>query len=224
MHCQESFMSDATCAGRKVDHLGSPMTIQTAGIALPIPRHSAGDATADAEAPPAYTIVARILHWVMAVLILSMIPLGLVIANDWGGPLQGLLYGLHQSIGALIMPLILVRLVYRFVTPPAPLPDDIPAIQQLVAHAMHWGLYALLVVQPIVGWMAKSAYGEPIEVFGGFELPPIWPEDRLFSERLFAVHGLISIVIAGLVAAHIGGALYHHVVRKDRVLMRMITG
>ena len=51
-----------------------------------------------------------------------MIPLGLVIANDWGGPLQELLYGLHQSIGALIMPLILMRLVYRWATPPAPLP------------------------------------------------------------------------------------------------------
>ncbi|MEA3141948.1 MAG: hypothetical protein QOK23_4117 [Gammaproteobacteria bacterium] len=218
-------MSDATCAGRKVDRLGLPMTVQTTGIiALPVPRHSAGTSTADAVAPPAYTIIARILHWVMATLILSMIPLGLVIANDWGGPLQELLYGLHQSIGALIMPLILMRLVYRWATPPAPLPDDIPAIQQLAAHAMHWCLYALLLVQPIVGWVANSAYGEPIEVFGGFELPPIWPEDRLFSEQLFAIHGLIGTVIAGLVAVHIGGALYHHLVRKDRVLMRMITG
>jgi cytochrome b561 len=224
MHCQESLMSDATCAGRKVDRLGSPMTIQAAGTALPVPRDSAGNSTADAVAPPAYTIIARILHWVMTILILSMIPLGLVIANDWGGPLQELLYGLHQSIGTLIMPLILMRLVYRWATPPAPLPEDIPAIQQLAAHAMHWCLYALLLVQPIVGWMANSAYGEPIEVFGGLELPPIWPKDRPFSEQLFAIHGLIGTVIAGLVAVHIGGALYHHLVRKDRVLMRMITG
>jgi len=217
-------MSDATCAGRKVDRLGSPKTIQAAGIALPVPRYSAGDSTIDAVAPPAYTIVARILHWVMAILILFMVPLGFVIANDWGGPLQELLYDLHRSIGALIIPLILMRLVYRWATPPAPLPDDIPAIQQLAAHATHWCLYALLLVQPIVGWMANSAYGEPIKAFGWFELSPIWPEDRLFSEQLFALHGLIGTVIAGLVAVHIGGALYHHLVRKDRVLMRMITG
>jgi Prokaryotic cytochrome b561 len=151
MHCQESFMSDATCAGRKVDRLGSPMTIQAAGIALPVPRYSAGDSTTDAVAPPAYTIVARILHWVMAILILFIVPLGLVIANDWGGPLQELLYDLHRSIGALIIPLILMRLVYRWATPPSPLPGDIPAIQQLAAHATHWCLYALLLVQPVVG-------------------------------------------------------------------------
>jgi cytochrome b561 len=72
--------------------------------------------------------------------------------------------------------------------------------------------------------MANSAYGEPIKVLGGFALPPIWPKDRLFSEQLFAIHGLIGIGIAGLVAVHIGGALYHHLVRQDRILMRMITG
>ena len=77
-------MSDATCAGRKVDRLGSPMTVQAAGIALPVPRRSAGDSTTDAVAPAAYTIIARVLHWVMAILILCMIPLGLVIATVSG--------------------------------------------------------------------------------------------------------------------------------------------
>jgi cytochrome b561 len=185
-------MSDASCAGRKVDRLGSPMTIQTAGIALPVPRHSVEHSTMDAVAPTAYTIIARILHWVMAILILFMIPLG------------------HRSIGALIMSLILLRLIHRWAKPPALLPDDIPAIQQLASDATHWCLYALLLVQPIVGWMANSAYGEPIKLFGSLELPPIWPEDRLFSEQLFALHGLIGTVTAGFVAVHIGGALYHH--------------
>ena len=190
-----------------------------ADIKLPVPRY-----TTKVVAPPAYTIAARILHWVTTILILSMIPLGLVIANDWGGPLQESLYDLHRSVGTLIIPLILLRLIYRFAHPPSPLPNDIAAIQRFAAHATHWWLYVLMLVQPIVGWMATSAYGAPIKVFGWFELPPIWPEDRLFSEQLFSIHGLIGTVIAGLVAVHIGGALYHHLVRKDSVLMRMITG
>jgi cytochrome b561 len=217
-------MSDATCARRKLDHFGSPMESQVADIKLPVPRYLTGVSTTNVVAPPAYTITARILHWVMAILILSMIPLGLVIANDWGGPLQESLYDLHRSVGMLIIPLILLRLMYRWAKPPSPLPNDIPAIQQFAAHATHWWLYALLLVQPIVGWMATSAYGEPIKVFGWFEFPPIWPEDRLFSEQLFSIHGLIGTVIAGLVAVHVGGALYHHFVRKDSVLMRMIAG
>jgi cytochrome b561 len=61
-------------------------------------------------------------------------------------------------------------------------------------------------------------------VLGLFALPAIAPENRVFSEPLVVLHGLIGLSIAGLVAAHVGAALYHHVVRKDRVLMRMITG
>ena len=103
-------------------------------------------------------------------------------------------------------------------------PDDISSIQKLAAHATHSGLYALLIVQPFTGWIATSAYRAPVVVFGLFELPPIWRESRAFSEQLFFVHGLIGIAIACLVAAHIGAALYHHFVRRDRVLLRMITG
>jgi cytochrome b561 len=107
---------------------------------------------------PAYTMTARVLHWTTAFLILSMIPLGIVIANEWGGSAQDFLYDLHRSIGAAIIPLIFLRLIYRWTHPPLPLPDDIPELQRLAAHATHWGLYALLIVQPFTGWIATSAY------------------------------------------------------------------
>jgi cytochrome b561 len=176
------------------------------------------------DAAPAYTVTARILHWVTASLVLLMLPLGLVIANNWGGPLQDQLYDLHRSIGALVIPIVLARVVYRWTHPPAPLPDDIPAIQQLAAKATHWALYALLIVQPFMGWIGTSAYRAQIIVFGLFELPPIWPEDRAFSDRVLFVHGLIGLTIAVLLAAHIGAALHHHFVRRDRILLRMISG
>jgi cytochrome b561 len=174
--------------------------------------------------PRAYSLTARVLHWSTAILVLTVLPLGVVIGNEWGGPLQDQLYDLHRSIGATILLLVVVRLGYRLTHPPSPLPDDIPAIQRAAAHVTHWGLYALLIAQPLVGWIATSASPSPIVVFGLFELPPIWPEDRAFSDRLFVVHAWIAIAIACLAAAHIGAALHHHFVRKDRVLMRMITG
>ena len=177
-----------------------------------------------AIAAPAYTLTARVLHWVTATLILLMLPLGLVIAQDWGGPLQDWLYNLHRSIGTLVIPIVLARLAYRWSHPPAPLPDDIPALQQLAANATHWALYGLLIAQPFVGWIGTSAYRASIVVFGLFELPPIWPEDRAFSNQVLFVHGLMGLAIAGLLAAHIGAALHHHFVRRDRILMRMITG
>jgi cytochrome b561 len=176
---------------------------------------------------PAYTLAARTLHWVTAVLVFVQIPLGIVIANmdmsGWGGWGDSL-YNLHKSIGATLIPIVLFRLFHRLTHPPAPLPPDIPELQAFAAHALHWTLYALLVVQGFIGWIATSAYPAPIPVFGLFELPPIWEEDRALSDQLYAVHRFIGIALAFLVVGHIGAALFHHFVRKDRVLMRMITG
>jgi cytochrome b561 len=177
-----------------------------------------------AIAPPAYSVTARVLHWLTAVLVLAMVPLGIVIANEWGGPLQERLYNLHRSVGALLIPIVIVRLLYRLTHPPLPLTSDIPLIQQRAAHAVHWTLYALLTVQPFVGWVATSAYRAPMPMFGLFELPPIAPINRALSGQLFVVHRALGIIIAVVAAIHIAAALYHHFVRRDRVLMRMMTG
>jgi cytochrome b561 len=177
-----------------------------------------------AIAPPAYSLTARLLHWLTAVLVLAMIPLGIVVANEWGGPIQERLYNLHRSVGALLIPIIIVRLLYRLTHRPLPLTPDIPPIQQFAAHAVHWTLYALLVVQPFIGWIATSAYRAPMPMFGLFELPPIWPMNRPLSEQLFVVHRALGVAIAIIATVHIAAALYHHFVRRDHVLMRMITG
>jgi len=171
-----------------------------------------------------YTATARVLHWTTAVLILLMIPLGFVIANEWGGPAQTFLYNLHKSIGATILPLVVIRIIYRFRHPPPPLPDDILPIQKFAAYATHWALYVLILAQPIVGYIMTSAYPAPVPFFGLFNLPPIWPEDRALSEALSLVHRNIGVLIAVFAAMHIGAALFHHFVRRDRVLMRMVTG
>jgi cytochrome b561 len=184
----------------------------------------ASQTSAATSAMPAYTVTARVLHWLVAGLVLLMVPLGIVIANEWGGPVQQPLYNLHKSVGAVLLPLIVVRLIYRLTHPPLPLPADISPIQQFAAHATHWVLYALLIAQPVLGWIATSAYPAPLPVFGLFELPRIWPEDRPLSEQLFGIHRWMGIAIGAVAALHIGAALHHHFLRRDRVLMRMVTG
>jgi cytochrome b561 len=104
-----------------------------------------------------------------------------------------------------------------------PLPEQIPAIQRLAAAGSHGALYALLLAQPVIGWIATSAYPAPIPVFGLFELPPLWGANRP-PDRLFSLHAAFGIAIAIVVALHVAAACHHHFVRKDRVLLRMITG
>ena len=169
-----------------------------------------------------YTPTAKFLHWLTAALVLTMIPIGVVMANFSLGPTGDVLYDIHRSFGAVLLPIIVIRLIYRLMNPPPPLPAHIPRIQQLAAHITHWMLYALLIVQQLIGWIATSAYRAPIKVFWLFELPPIWPVDQPLSERLFGVHRFLGIAIALLLCAHIGAALFHHFIRKDDVLQRMV--
>src|SRR5262245_9129910 len=147
-----------------------------------------------------YTATARVLHWITAVLVLGMIVVGFIIANEWGGPLQESLYNLHKSTGMLLIPIILVRVIYRWMQPPPPLPDDIPAIQQFAAHATHYALYALLIAQPLLGWIATSAYPAPVPIYGLFNMPPIWPANRALSDQLFVVHRFMGVAIAVVAA------------------------
>jgi cytochrome b561 len=222
---QEKFMSNAANATRELDHPSARIPIAADATVIDFARpRSLAVMSPTRAAFPAYTVTARALHWVTALVIALMIPLGVIISNDWGGRLQDLFYGLHESLGALLIPLILVRLGHRLMKPPLPLPQDIPALQQFAAHATHLALYALLVAQPLVGWVAISASGETVTVLGLFALPPIAAENRALSEQLFLLHGMIGLSISGLIVAHIGAALYHHVIRRDLVLTRMITG
>ena len=108
-------------------------------------------------ATPAYTALARALHWFTAALIMIIIPLGLVIYFDLGGKLGDRIYDLHRSIGALVIPIVLVRIAYRLFHKPARLSDDISYLQRFMAHTTHWTLYALITLQPFIGWIATSA-------------------------------------------------------------------
>ena len=178
----------------------------------------------DGTSRAAYSVTARTLHWVTAALVLIMLPLGLVIANRWGGSWQDWLYNLHRSIGTVVLLIILVRLGYRLTHQPLPLPDEIPLSQRRASRVVHWALYTLLVLQPFVGWAGSSAFPAPVIVFGLFNLPMIAPADRALSDQLLLVHRTIGLTIACFVTVHIAAAIYHHFVRKDGVLMRMITG
>lgn len=185
---------------------------------------SHGRVTTSEPVVAGYTSMARALHWVTAALVITLIAAGLVMANIASGPTQNLLFNLHRSTGVILIPIILYRLVYRLMHPPPPLPDDIPAIQKLAAEGLHWTLYGLLIAQPIIGWIATSAYRAPIIVFWLFELPPIAAENRAFSEQVFTLHRALGILLAFLISGHIAAALFHHFVRKDSVLLRMMRG
>ncbi len=172
-----------------------------------------------------YPRTARVLHWLTVLLVAVQIPVGFYMAyrggtlNLWDAVTGGL-YSAHKLGGLVILGLVLWRLAFRM---RRGAPADEPSLepwQRLLSHLTHWGLYALLVVVPVVGYVGISLF-PALDIFGLFSLPAVVAPDKAAAQQAFALHGLLATALALLIAMHVGAALFHHLVRKDNVLARM---
>lgn len=169
-----------------------------------------------------YPSSSKLLHWAIAICVLTTIPLAITMIRIEEGPTQDVLFNIHKSLGVLIFILMMLRIINRLVVG-APVPDpEIEPWQRTVSSAVHTALYVLLVAMPIVGYVANSAYGTTTPFFGLFELPMIVGENEELSDQLFTLHRWTGWLVAVLVLIHIGAALYHHIIRRDNVLRRML--
>lgn len=168
-----------------------------------------------------YSLPHRLLHWTMAVAILAAIPLGVVMGNVGEGPLQNNLYDLHKSLGVLVLLLALVRLaVKRSFGVPGPA-QDIEGWQIRASTAVHHTLYALMIIVPLLGFIANSFYGAAIPFFWLFTIPTFTPHNEDVAGVIFSAHTALAILFALLLGLHIAAGLYHRYVRKDSVFGRM---
>ena len=130
--------------------------------------------------------------------------------------------GLHFSFGIAIAVVMTIRLARRWLHPVAIAPRDAPAWELLLARATHLTFYAVLIVGPFLGWAAASAHSVPVRLFGLLQLPAIAPRKAPWGLLAGDIHGYLMWALLGLVALHASAALFHHVVRRDEVLRRML--
>ena len=169
-----------------------------------------------------YPGTSKLLHWLVAACVLTTIPVAILMHRVSPGPTQDSLYNFHKALGVLILVLMLLRLINRIVMgAPAPEPG-IEHWQKALSSAVHGLLYVLLLAMPVVGYVANSAYGAPLPFFGLFDVPPIVAKNEALANQLFMWHRWSGWLVAILVGMHIGGALFHYVIRRDNVLQRML--
>lgn len=165
---------------------------------------------------------ARILHWLMALLVLGLIPVGFLMIEDWvSRDLRNTMFISHKNIGSLMLVLIVLRLAYRLINPPKLKPVDLPPLQEMAAKATHIGLYAMLLLMPLSGYVRVRAGGFPIEALDALGVPPLVPRSDALAEfakdvHLFAAYGFIVLIVL-----HVGAAAFHGLVRRDGVFSRM---
>jgi cytochrome b561 len=92
-----------------------------------------------------YRPFARIMHWLTAILVLLTVPAAILMLQPGiGRGLQDPLFLFHKNIGVVILVIVTLRLAYRLVNPPPPLPEHVPKLQRMIAETTHWALYVLL--------------------------------------------------------------------------------
>jgi cytochrome b561 len=172
-----------------------------------------------------YSPVARLLHWLTVLLVLVMFALGIAmvyLVPDSAQALSHRLYNTHESLGVVVLLVMLLRLIWRWRHPPGKLPARVPRIFHVVGHANHVLLYILLLAQPVVGLLRDNADAFQLVWFEIVPLPLLIGKHAALTHVLSAMHWYGALLIALLIGAHIGGALFHAVIRRDGVLQRML--
>lgn len=177
--------------------------------------------------------VARLIHWVMAALIVFQLGLGVWMTAFTPDLIERFrLTQLHKSWGFVIFALALLRVAWRLANPKAPgMPAGTPPWQARAARASHLLFYALMFVLPLSGWVSAAA--SPLQdllrmdntVFGVLVLPDPWVPGVAAVETIAkATHRWSAWLLAFALAVHVGAALRHHFVDRDDVLVRMTRG
>ena len=169
-----------------------------------------------------YTGTAKILHWLMALLLFAMLGLGFYMSDLPLSPQKLQLYSWHKWAGVSAFLLLVIRLAWRLTHQPPALPIQTPKIQQWAAHLGHGALYVLMLVIPLSGWLMSSAKGFQTVWFGVLAIPDLLEKNKELGAVLAEVHELLNIILILVLLIHIAAAIKHHVLDKDNTLRRML--
>lgn len=170
-----------------------------------------------------YTTTAKILHWLIALLIVAAFTMGLVMVDIPGfTPTKLKYFSWHKWLGVTVLALAAVRLLWRHRNRPPAHPAGMSAWQLKAADYTHVLLYVLMFAVPLSGYLYTTAAGVPVVYLGLFPIPAAFEADTALKALLKPVHYWLNMGLAALVFMHVAAALKHHFVDRDEVLKRML--
>lgn len=169
---------------------------------------------------PQHSLPLRVLHWLLAAALISMLFIGVGMVGSLDH--YGVLLAVHRPLGILVFVLALVRLVVRWRSTLPPFPETMSERERVIASASEKLMYGLMLSLPLVGWAMLSAGHLPIVLVGSLHLPPILaPSPSLFA-ALRTLHTVLAYTLFVAFLAHLGAVLFHTLIIRDRLLSRML--
>ena len=169
-----------------------------------------------------YGATAIALHWLIFLLIACGFALGAYMVDLPLSPQKLRYFSWHKWIGVTVFVLAGARLVWRLTHPSPGLPATMPMWQQRAATANLLLLYMLILVIPLTGWLYSSATGVPTVYLRLVQLPDLLTKDDALAELLRFIHVMLNYAMLLSVIIHVAGALSHHFIYRDDVLLRML--
>ena len=172
-----------------------------------------------------YGGLAIALHWLIAALIAALIAMGIYMVGlpDAGFDTKKIILILaHKEIGVSVLALGAIRLVWRQLNPLPALAPTVPEWQRVAAAFVHLWLYALMLGQPVTGWLMSSASGIPVDFLGLFTLPDLVQHDDELFARLRRMHDWLGLTMAALICLHAAAGFWHHFMLRDETLRKML--
>jgi cytochrome b561 len=164
----------------------------------------------------------RLLHWLTASLVLLVFVLAFSIDLATSRASHTVFLQLHRSVGLTVWVLTMVRLVWRRFANYPNWPSDMPQAMRVAAMASEYALYALLLVQPVLGLLQTGARGDHVDLFFIGQLPALIEKNRPLAQQLLTIHEAVGFSLLGLVGLHVSAALFHHFWRRDDTLTAML--
>lgn len=166
-----------------------------------------------------FTGLMRLLHWLMAAMVLSMLGIGVAMVASLGDYHR--LVSIHRPLGIAILILVVIRFVNRQFSTLPPFPATMSSQERFIAHASEILLYTLLFVLPLIGWGMLPAARFPIVLCGSLHLPPMLPHSVMLYAFLRKTHTVLAYGLFLAFIAHFGAVLFHTLVVRDGLLSRM---
>jgi cytochrome b561 len=167
---------------------------------------------------------AKVLHWVGAVMILILLVHGWWMTHMTPRPERLANYAWHSALGYDLFAILILRLLWRWLNPLPELPADLQRWEQIAARLAHVGLYVLMFIVSLTGWMVATTFRVPMtKDLLGIDVPPlVTAVDRSVRQWIEESHMVLAYVLAAVALIHIVAALRHHIVKRNDVLRRML--